>query len=103
MFIPFFIFWLESNSHAGEFLGLKVIANEFVEFFGQLKDTTEDKHLTVVNIGTVSTSWGWLERRLWKFNLSEYLGFKIQLPEVIKFVVIIVLPSKNVEFIVMNN
>ena len=71
-----------------------------VKLLRDFKDSSVNNHvLIVVNLGSVSTS---SDRFIHGLNHSPLLGCKIVFPSILKFVIFIILTSKNVHAISVN-
>lgn len=85
-----------------ELHALEVKRQQVVQLFCQLKNAAEDQHLALEDCGAVATTGRGVIRIVRKVNLSEGFGHNVELPQVLQFVVLVVLASENVHFTVKD-
>jgi len=93
------VIWTQQS----ETLCIKVVTYQIIQFLGQLKNSTEDKHLAIVNVGSVAASCIWFVLSVWNHNFFPFRSCTIELPQVVQFVIIVVLPSEDVELSFIEN
>jgi len=65
-----------------EFTSYKVVDEHLVQFLGKLQNTTENIHLTLTYVSTMSTSCWRLRRVSWQFDAFVLFSYEVQLPEI---------------------
>ena len=83
-----------------ESLLAKIVEQHLIELLRQLEDTSEDNHLTVVNVGRVTAAALWLVRVGTQSNLLELLGVQVEAPEVVQLHVVVAHAAENVALVV---
>jgi len=81
--------------HCFKFVMCEVINNQFILFFGNLKNTSKYKHLVGELNSCMTTLWLWL-MLCWYFHLYPWLSINIIVPKIIQLIVLIILTTKYV-------
>ena len=84
-------------------VGRKIKNDQIVQFFSQLENSSEDVQFAAVDDCWVATACRGLVIFFSELNLAPSLACEIECPKIVKFVIIVVLASKNVKFIFINS
>lgn len=82
---------------------LEIVNEHLVELLGQLKNSSENVHLAVVDVGAVARPSNWFMGARRQGNLSIHSSLQGQFPQVVQLIIVVVLASEDVALPVIHS